>query len=178
MRQLILLFTSFLTISIGLYGQKFGQPGSQWYYSEHAGGLCPGNCEYLQLESVLDTVINGQTTHKIIRTYYRNTGDTVHYNPIYVYENSDTVFMWSFPKSQFLTTYIFNGNVGDTLTLDAPDTLSWAGPSYRLVIDSISNVTVDGVSLKKFKTSALDDYTFWNGGYFMERIGGLDWFFP
>lgn len=178
MKQTSIFTIIFFTIASNLLGQNFGAIGTQWYYSEHASGGCPGNCEYLHLESVLNTVINGQTTHKILQTYYRHTGDTLQLDPIYLYEQSDTVFMWSFSKSKFLTTYIFNGNIGDTLTLDAPDTMIWADTTYRLVIDTITNVTVDGVPLKKYRTIALDGYTFWNGGYFMDRIGGLDWFFP
>ena len=178
MKQTIILTTILLTFSFSLLGQEFGTIGTQWHYSEHAGGACPGNCEYLHHESVMDTIISGQLTHKITQTYYKHTGDTVNFDPIYLYEQSDTVFMWSFSKSKFLTTYIFNGNIGDTLILDAPDTLSWTDTTYRLVIDTIINLTIDGVPLKKYRTIALDDYTFWNGGYFMDKIGGLDWFFP
>jgi len=165
-------------VSINIFGQNFGVIGTEWYYSEHAQGMCSGNCEYLHLKSVADTVINGKSTHKIIQTYYRNTGDTVMLAPIYIYEQTDTVFMWSFTKSKFLTTYIFNGNIGDTLTLDKPDTIQWTDTIYRLVIDTIIDVMIDGVSLKKYKTIALDDYQFYNDGYFMDKIGGLDWFFP
>ena len=178
MKKKILLSMIFALITIMSFGQTFGTIGTQWYYSEHAGGMCPGNCEYLHLESVMDTVINGNTTHKIVQTYYRHTGDTVHFEPIYLYEQSDTIFMWSFSKSRFLTTYIFNRNIGDTLTLDAPDTLTWTDTTYRIVIDTIIDVNIDGVSLKKYRTIALDDYQFYNNGYFMDRIGGLDWFFP
>ncbi|MEA1897939.1 MAG: T9SS type A sorting domain-containing protein [Bacteroidota bacterium] len=172
----VLTIIVFLSVS-NLSAQNFGATGTQWYYSEHAGGMCSRNCEYLHLESATDTIINGLTTHKIIQKYYRYTGDTLQLDPIYLYEQSDTIFMWSFSKLKFLTTYIFNGNQGDTLTLDAPDTLM-ADTSYRLVIDTIINIIIDGVSLKKYGTTALDAYGFYNGGYFMDRIGGLDWFFP
>lgn len=158
-------------------GQNFGTVGTQWFYSENAEGGCPGNCEYLHLESVLDTVIDGEITHKILQSYYRQWGDTLHLDPIYLYEQNDTVFMWSFSKSKFLITYIFNGDIGDTLTLDAPDTFS-TDTTYRLVIDSIININIDGVLLKKIRTTPLDDYEFFGTGEFMERIGGLDWFFP
>jgi len=178
MKKEILLSIIFALSTILTFGQTFGTIGTQWYYSEHAGGMCPGNCEYLHLESVLDTVIEGKTTHKITQTYYRQTGDTLQLDPIYLFEQSDTIFMWSFSKSRFLTTYIFNSNVGDTLTLDAPDTLAWTDTTYRFVIDTIIDEIIDGIPLKKYGTIALDDYQFYNDGYFMDRIGGLDWFFP
>jgi len=160
------------------FGQNFGVVGTEWHYSEHAQGACPGNCEYLHLKSIADTVIQAKTTHKIIQTYYTHFGDTVLFDPIYAYEQSDTVFGYNFQKARFLTLYIFNANIGDTLTLDAPDTMFLPDTTYRLVIDTIINTIVDGVPLKKYRTLALDYHTFWNGGYFMDRIGGLDWFFP
>lgn len=179
MKQPYILTVIFLPIASIAFGQNFGTIGTQWHYSEHAGGFAPPNSEYLHLVSVADTVIDGQTTHKIIQTYYKYSGDTVNFDPIYVFEQSDTVFMYSFQKSKFLILYIFNGNQGDTLTLDIPYTLPWTTDStYRLVIDTIINTTVDGVQLKKYRTIALDELQFWNGGYFMDRIGGLDWFFP
>lgn len=179
MKQKFLLTTILLTITTFLFGQNFGVIGTQWYYSEHASGAAPPNSEYLHLQSVADTVITGVTTHKIVRTYYKFSGDTVILDPLYVYEQSDTVFMYNFQKSKFQTIYIFNASQGDTLTLDFPEPLQWTTDStYRLVIDTVETVVVDGVPLKKYRTISLDEFTFWNGGYFMDRIGGLDWFLP
>lgn len=179
MKQKYLLTTFLLTFSNFLFGQNFGAIGTQWYYSEHASGAAPPNSEYLHLQSVTDTVIEGVTTHKISRTYYKHNGDTVTFDPIYVYEQSDTAFMYNFQKSKFQTIYIFNAQQGDTLTLDIVETLPWTTDStYRLVIDTVETVIINGISLKKYRTIALDELQFYNGGYFMDRIGGLDWFFP
>ncbi|MEZ4805301.1 MAG: T9SS type A sorting domain-containing protein [Bacteroidia bacterium] len=171
--------TALLTLSTVLFGQDFASIGTQWYYSEHAAGAAPPNSEYLHLQSVADTVIDGKKTHKILRKYYRVQGDTVVYAPIYVYQESDTAYIYNFKKSRFNTLYIFNGKQGDTLTLDIPFPLQGSSDStYRLLIDSVESVLIDGVSLKKFKTTPIDGIQFYNGGNFMERIGGLDWFFP
>lgn len=178
MKQISILTIVFLIFTSSAFGQNFGLVGTEWYYSEHAAGTSPPNSEYLHLESVSDTVIEGKTTHKIVQTYYKYTGDTVSFEPIYVFEQSDTVFMYNFQKSKFLTLYIFNGNQGDTLTLDAPDTFSTSNTTYRLVIDTVINTIIDGVPLRKYQTIALDDYQYYSEGYFMDRIGGLDWFFP
>ncbi len=178
MKNPTLLICILLGLSTQVSAQNFGAIGTQWHYSSHAYGACPGNCEYIHLESVLDTVINGQAVHKITQTQYRSVGDTLYFDPIYLYEQSDTVFMWDFERERFLTTHIFNGEVGDTLVLDAPEYMEWTDTIYRLVILDITEVTVDGVTLKKYGTSALDEFQFYNGGYFMDRIGGLDYFFP
>lgn len=174
--QLLTLIT--LNIITTSFSQHFGIFGSEWYYSEHGDGLAPLHSEYLHAESVLDTIIEGKTTHKIIQTSHKFDGSSVNYNPIYVYEAADTVFRYNFSLGTFTSLYIFNGEIGDTLLLDKPDTLEWTGETYRLVIDTITTTMLDGVLVKKYKTTALDDYSFHNGGYFMDLAGGLDWFFP
>ena len=179
MKKKLTLTTFALTLATFLYGQNFGSIGTQWYYSEHAGGVGPSNSEYLLLKSESEQIINGVTTHKITRTYYRYTGDTIILPPIYIYQKSDTVYMYNTKKNKFQSIYIFNALQGDTLTLDIPETLPWIKDStYRLKIDTIETVYLRGVPLKKYKTTALDEFQFHWGGYFMDRIGGLDWFFP
>lgn len=175
MKPFSLFLFLFLNLTYSAFSQSFGEIGSQWFYTENAEGFCEGNCEYVHLESTQDTIINGKTTHKIEKTYYKFTGDIVQYEPVFMYEESDTVFMWNPSTSQFLTTYIFNGTTGDTLVLDAPGN---ENNSYRLVIDTIIDIEINGIELKKYGTTALDDYQFYFGGYFMDRIGGLDWFLP
>ena len=178
MKKKILLSISFVSIAILTFGQNFGEVGTQWFYEEHGQG--PPYSEYLHLVSTTDTIIDGKTTHKIEGTYYNTyTGDTIAQEPFYVYEQSDTVFKYDFQKAKFLTLYIFNASIGDTLTLDYPGEIAYKTDiTYRLVIDTIENVVIDGITLKKYKTTGLDSIMFYDGGYFMDRIGGLDWIFP
>ena len=179
MKEKLFLTTVLLSITTFLFGQNFGSIGTQWYYSEHAGGAAPSNSEYLHLKSVSDTNLYGVTTHKIVRTYYKFNGDIVTLDPLYVYENSDTVFMYNFRKAKYQSLYIFNAKKGDTLTFEFPEPVTWlTDSSFRLVIDTVETLIVKGVSLKKYKTKALDRHQFHIGGYYMDRIGGLDWFFP
>lgn len=183
MKNLLFLLVLLFSFSSNLFSQNFGLIGTEWFYSESAGGNCPGNCEYVHFKSVADTIIQGKTTHKITQTYYKFSGDTAFLDPLYVYNQSDTAFRYSFIKSRFLTLFIFNRNQGDTLTLDYPPTyLNVPHPPndtiYRLRIDSVINKTIDGIPLKEYKTSALDGCQFFNYGSFMDRIGGLDWLFP
>lgn len=178
MKENLILSTVLLFLTNFLYGQDFGALGTQWYYSEHGNGAAPPNSEYIYYESTKDTVIAGHSTHKISRTFYRHTGAILTLNPIYVYEQTDTVFIYSFERSKFLSIYIFNGQAGDTLTLDILEPMLWTSDStYRLLIDTVETKVVDGISLKKYRTLALDDFQFHGGGYFMDKIGGLDWFF-
>ena len=143
MKKRILLSFIIVSLTILTFGQNFGTIGTQWYYSEHAGGMAPPGSEYVHYESVSDTIIDGLTTHKIIRKYYKYNGYTVAFEPLYVYENLDTVFMYNFQKAKFQSVYIFNATQGDTITLDNPESLTWITDStYRLVIDTVETVII------------------------------------
>ena len=183
MKNLLFLLFLLFSSSSNLFSQNFGLIGTEWFYSESAEGSCPGNCEYVHFKSVADTIIQGKTIHKITQTYYKFGGDTAILKPLYVYNQSDTTFRYSFSKSRFLTLFIFNRNQGDTLTLDYPPTYLNVSPPpsdtiCRLVIDSVINKSIDGIPLKEYRTTALDGCQFFNYGSFMDRIGGLDWLFP
>jgi hypothetical protein len=161
--------------------QNYGELGTKWFYSESASGGCPGNCEYVLFQSVLDTVIQGNNSKKITQTYFQINGDTTELEPLYTYTSSDTVYYYSFDKNRFLSLFIFNQSIGDTLYLDFPPSyggFSSLDTTYRLIISDITSHIVDGVTLKRYQTYPLDNYQFYNNGYFMDRIGGLDWLFP
>lgn len=190
MKKNLLLSILLLTIYSLCPGQNFAVPGTQWYYNFQADGGAPLQSEYIHFQSVWDTLITGKMTHKITRTYYRYTGVTESLTPFYVYEKQDTAFMYNFQKGRFLSLYIFNKQQGDTLKLDAPH--PYNAPStdttYRLIINTVEIIIVDGVPLKKYKCTNLDQFRFYyvnaNGAItngtpsFMDRIGGLDWFLP
>lgn len=180
MKIKLLLLCILLSASTLAFSQGFASVGSQWYYNESGNGTAPGNSEYIHFKSMKDTVIKGITTHKIFRTYYKYNGSEIILKPFYVYEKSDTAFLYNFEMSKFKTIYIFNAKKGDTLTIDIPEqTKKMVDSTYRLIIDTVEITKVDGVNLKKYKTRGLDRYNFYNaGGSFMDRVGGLDAFFP
>lgn len=174
------LTTLFLITTTTLLGQSFGSIGSNWYYSEDEGGTAPPNTAYRHLKSVADTTIKGVTTHKIVSTWYTHKGDTIVTGSVYVYENSDTVFIYNFKKDKFQTIYIFKGSQGDTLTLDILQSLSGRTDSvYQVLIEKVETIIVDGFPLKKFHVIPLDPINFPGAeNYYLSRIGGLNWFIP
>jgi hypothetical protein len=179
MKNLIISTLIFVTLSIK--AQVFAPIGATWYYGESNSGAAPTNSEYIHYESVKDTIIKSQSVRKIIRTYYHYSGYTSVLKPLFVFNSTDTAFLYNPDKDKFGKLYIFNKNKGDTLTLDVPYGDSYPNLSkstYRLVIDSISTVSYNGISIKKYKTRGLDDFQFWSSGWYMDYAGGLDWFFP
>ncbi|MGC9342116.1 MAG: T9SS type A sorting domain-containing protein [Bacteroidales bacterium] len=178
----LLLSILLLAYSVSLFSQEFAPIGSEWYYSE-GGGLAPPNSEFLHLETTKDTLVGSQSARIIERTYYRYSGDTIKKEPLLIYDQNDTVFVFNPEKEKFTILYIFNGEPGDTLFLHKPPFDSFGDPdtnneTYGLVIDSITSETFDEAAVNKYYFKSLSVYGFWGENSYMERIGGLHGFFP
>lgn len=172
-----LLVALLMAPSFSLFAQDFGALGTEWYYSGNAGGTQAPNLEYIHFKSVKDSLISGQNTHKIQAVHHDISHDSTLLESGFYYQESDTVYKYNAVLNEFKKFLIFNASVGDTLVLDNPNSDFAQTPTYRLVIDQVTTETVDGIALKKYEVTALDDITF-HGGFFMDRIGGLDWFSP
>lgn len=163
-------------------GQEFAQIGASWYYSSADQGAAPAEGAYIHFVSVKDSLLKNKIVRKIERTCYHYRGSVSNLEPLFVYSLADTVFLYNPYKEYFDRLYVFNRNIGDTLTLDVPytddDYSSLEKKTYRLVIDSIALETYNGKQIKKYRTIGLDGFQYWNGGWFMDYIGGLDWLFP
>lgn len=159
-------------------GQDFGAVGSEWYYTYYSKSWI-ADTEYKHTESVSDTTILGKTANKLVQKLHDFNGTVVTINTFFVYEESDTVYMYNSAKNRFLQFLIFNGSQGDTLTLHMPDAVGNPPDSvYQLIIDTVTTEVFDGIPLKRFETTPID----LNNGYFpssfMEKIGGLNGFLP
>lgn len=176
MKKCLLLF-GLLFLSAPLLAQDFGAVGTEWYYSDNAGGMGPVHSGYQHFRSVADTVILGKTAHKVEIEIYTPLGNTYNQPPIFVYGEADTAFIYSAQKGQFIPLYIFNALVGDTLTFEFPLPLGGSGSSYQIRIDAITMIQIDGVDLKQFTVSPVGFPPAFERTI-IERIGGKLWFFP
>jgi len=167
-----------IALTHSIKAQDFGAIGTSWYYDEHGTGLVPPSSEYLHIQSVSDTVIDGKIAHKLVQSYYRYNGDTVHPVPHYVHQDADTLFLYSFSDSRFLKLLIFNAEPGDTLTLDVTPPTWDEDTVYQMRIEAVEQVLVDGVALKKYSSVGLPPNPDYGYAQFMDRIGRLDWFTP
>lgn len=183
MKVLLISLTLFFTST--LFSQNFGLVGVEWYHSISSDQTaCAPHCGYIHSKSMKDTLIQGKTCYKIVHTTYNDDGDTLYSDPLFVYNQADTTFAYSFNRLRFLKLLIFNANQGDTITLDYPPIyFTLPGPmvdsTYRLVIDTVVQKSIDGVPLKEYQTTGLDGFHFYCANEsFMDRIGGLDWLHP
>ncbi len=171
MRSLVLI-TIMITLSQLTKSQTWAPIGAKWYYSASAGGAAPTGSEYYLYESQKDTVVAGQSCKKITVTYFMYlNGDTSFLPPVFSYQSTDTVFYFNTTYSKFFPLYIFNVSEGDTLFYHNPEIQDDpADTLFRVVVDSTSIFTVDGIPLQQVFTTPLDNYSL--GFRYIERIGG------
>jgi len=178
MRPLVPLLFLVTTFSVTAHAQGFGATGANWYYSAHANGGCPGNCEYIHFESAGDTVISGQLAKRIASSYHRIQGDTLR-DELYLYQEADTLFIWNDDRDMFLRTYIFNALVGDTLLLDSPVVDEWTDSISKMVVTEVVEVEVNGIALKRYLMEPTEGWSsFYMATAYMDRIGGLHTLLP
>jgi hypothetical protein len=159
------------------WGQNFGGAGYEWYYSGH-NAAPPEYSGYIRFSHAGDTVIASRSAHLLLQQNYNYTGGLAATDRHIITQVSDTVFLYREDLSAFIVLYVFNRNVGDTITLDAPFSVPGvsAPSTYRVVVDSVSVENYNGDDLKKYYTQPLDDF-YWPG-VLMDQIGCTGWFFP
>jgi len=173
---LICLIISQVAISLG---QDFAPIGAEWYYSSSAGGAAPGGSEYYHLVVTKDTVVKDYDLRKIERTYYRYQGDSIKVEPYFIYQIGDSVSIYDPASSKLYKIFVFNATEGDTLTFDVPyyNNNYNVDSTFSAVLDTIVTEIYDGIALKKYMLEQLDDFG-WFCSFYLDRIGGYEWFLP
>jgi len=174
----IALILSLMPLSPAI-GQSFAPIGAEWHYSSSAYGAAPVASEYYHLVVEKDTLIEGYPLRKIKRKHYRYQGDSVEVAPYWVHQSGDTVALYDPDRGRLYKLFIFNAAPGDTLLLDIPHELVIhpADTTYRAVVDTIITEAYDGVALRKFVLEPLDFFG-WYRGFYLEKVGGYEWFLP
>jgi hypothetical protein len=175
LRILTILLTQHFCLT---FGQNFAPIGAEWYYTAMAGGMAPTNSEYYHFKCVKDTTINEHSLKKIEITYYRYRGDSVILTPYYFSQSQDTVSLYNPELNKFYKLFMFNTKIGDTLTLDIPyDNFYIEDTTYRVIIDTVIMETYGDTQLKKYVLNQIDDFG-WFCGFYLDIVGGYEWFLP
>lgn len=178
MKSINLIFILFAFIlQTTAWGQNFGGLGYEWYYSGH-NAAPPEYSGYVRFSHAGDTAIANRQANLLLQEHYNYTGVLIRTSQLIVTQASDTVFLYREDLDAFIVLYIFNANIGDTLTLDSPFSVPGVSISsiYRVVIDTIVVENHNGVDMKKYYTTPLDDF-YWPGAL-IDQIGCTGWFFP
>lgn len=170
MKKFLLIL--FLFLSSNLFAQNFAPVGAKWYYSLPVNP--PYIIDYIEAESVGDTIIDNKICSKIISTYYYlqiQWTDTW-----FMRSDSDKIFYYQCDSSRFLVLYDFTKQQGDSFVIEG---YYKGGSAVPLIayIDSVGTVNINGQNLKFFYAHTNDSlqYSDWSG---TELFGNYRWMFP
>jgi len=144
MNRLLVLSAYFLNFQTTVSGQTidFAPVGSTWYFSEQAFIPPPfGSFPHI-VEVESKEVYQGKLCSKIT-----GVGSETVPEPLYVYDQNDSVFFYSLFSNRFELLYDFNAETSDTWVIGGlfqPDGYD----SIKVRVDSISQIVLDGTSLK------------------------------
>ncbi len=182
MRLSLLFFMLTLLAPTVLLAQDFGSVGTKWHYNRSRFAGAQPNSAYRFIESTKDTVIQGKQVHKLMYRDITNKLDTTRGVLAYVYQQGDTVKMYSEKAQAFVNYWINNQQVGDTLKLGVPSILvdsgAGLGPSYRVTITNIDTLVKDGEPLRFYETRTISPSPTFKMGTFIETVGKQLGFWP
>lgn len=194
MKKTALLLSFLFFAWLAAKGQNtFAPVGAEWWYGSSPFGSTvniPGS--WLQhVQSVGDTTIVGISCRKLTveGTIPVRPSDAVFKNPFYIYDNTDTVFVFSERQSRFIPLYIFNVQQGDTVCLSGLFH-NFGDSTFCYIVDSVGTELVGTSHLKAVYIHSLSRNSFssvnwgsspptdptppWQGkGKYIERLGGV-----
>ena len=151
----------------------FAPIGAKWYYGFEIAPMESDKQVYVLIESVKDTIIKGINCKILQETEHFDTG-LVNLGKYIVYGEGSKVYYFH-PKGKFELLYNFSAIKGDTLTLvNLPNTYD---SITKIEITRTDTLIVNNHKLRRLYDMELSDYGKSFGTY-IERIGGLIYFFP
>lgn len=162
------------------FGQYWAPTGAIWHY-EQSDFSPPFNDDLIIYESIGDTILNGDSTKVINKTFMRinpTLGDTtISEETIYEKFDSNRVYFYYQPANDFRLLYDFNATVGDSFLVFCRQ--SGTDSSVTVTVDSISSMIIGTDTLKVQYVSSNDfNNICYIGGTIIERIGWTGYMFP
>jgi hypothetical protein len=163
-QEISIAFT-LLLLSLPTSAQSFAPLGAEWCY--HADIINYGNVgipqkswtDHLLVEK--DTIVGSKACRKVLARRDERIGNgplvsgSISKN-LFIYDNVDTVFIYSETLQSFVPLYILSASEQDTICLPVPEPAFTQGVTeYCFVVDSIRTEEFDNVPLKSFYTRAL-----------------------
>jgi len=151
---------------------------TKWWYNSSAEGQQQPNSCYKYYEVTRDTFVmntpptSGYNCRKIKAEQYLPNKTHTALQPLYVFGDTNRIMYYNNYQKRFVTGYKFNVKDGDTLTYYTPQPQSTGDTTFRVVVDSVTTLTVQTEKLKRVYTTPLDGWSFGNDGY-AQLIGGL-----
>jgi len=137
-----------------------------------------------------DTIILGKTCRTVIQKGLVDTPASTmglhvyDLTTLYLYNNSDTVFMYNYLFKRFTPLYVFNVNPGDTIRLPILPydycnypTITTTDSTFKIVVDSVKMVLYDTANLKTIYSHSIgsrtSDYVYDYANSFGDTVEGV-----
>ncbi|MFA5418835.1 MAG: T9SS type A sorting domain-containing protein [Bacteroidales bacterium] len=135
----------FLVMTCGLWAQDFAPLGAEWHYTE--GFFMSGDKNFLKITSVKDTLYQGKTCRKLVKT--RIIWCNMRTETEYVYSENNAVFFWQSDLTGFQKLIDYNIEAGDSWVIQMNDMESATDiDSVLIEVDSTSYIDINNQSLK------------------------------
>jgi len=137
-----LFIIAVVTLTHSATAQEFAPVGAVWHYTE-IQSFSP-NVSFMRMESVGDTMVNGQTMRKVIGPM-SCMGNGEHL----FYQSGDSVFYWHHNLDTLLLAYDFGATAGDAWHILAQNDQSTPDTVW-FDVDSAWTVLINGDSLRAY----------------------------
>ncbi len=178
MKKSILFLLCSIIISRNLKAQTVFAPlNSKWNYVS-TKDFGDETSLYKKYETLKDTIYHGQLCSKIVGRSIKVSAsgsivDTTQEKALYTYTRNDTVFYYNENFNRFYPLYVFNVKVGDTIIYHVPYmVLGKTDTTFSVVIDSIKNLSLDGVTTRVIYSLKTPSSLFGLGPLY-ERLGTI-----
>jgi hypothetical protein len=176
----IKLIFIFVLISMTGIAHEWAPVGATWHYTERFSFWSPKEIDYIKIESVKDTLIEGITCKKLTKRH--NIGCTDRPDVEFMYSQDDKVYFYDSGFNTFQILYDFGANTGDSWIIRVKDYLDPDDTDSLVVtVDSTDFKVINGVELKRlFVTYLFLNETNPNYSYnatIIESVGDLWYMF-
>lgn len=171
--RFLLIISTLSILSLKAQMPEFAPIGAKWWYDR--GEKTPEDgFAFWRFEVIKDTIIDGLPLKEITRTFVSELSEFS--IPFYLHSESGELSIYNLDLHVLEPYFNFNAVEGDTIET----TSNWDDVATSIV-DSIRNIEIDGVVLKRYYlTSIGEEYYFASDGYcncFTERLGSDGYFF-
>jgi hypothetical protein len=164
----------FFLFNQSINAQYWAPLGATWYY--HQTNFLSNYVDYLKIESVGDTVINGTQCKILQKTSWQCD---LHPDREYMYDSSGQVFFWDVYMNAFQMVYDFNAAAGESWSVYLDG--SGNDDTVYITVDSTSLTSINGFPRKVLYVTYQTVFPWWDfqpNGEIIETIGDTYAMFP
>lgn len=183
MKKLLLAFGTLLLAQLCI-AQNWAPIGATWYYSEGFFSWNEYDEDYINFESVSDTLIEGKSCRKITKRHKPACNDRPWVE--YMYSENGKVYFFDPNFNDFQIIYDFSAEQYDSWTILVNDDAMRSVDTLNIIVDSTEMIDINGFNLKQLYVTYQFIYDYFNEGdidtlsyqsRIIEQIGDINYMF-